>query len=84
MGTATGFAYRLWQAGRFTSLRALMSWQIGLLAFGSQAVLDLQAIAWPDRLRALTLVLQGVADGRPLAEVRTEAAAIAATALQQP
>ena len=84
VGTATGFAYRLWQAGRFTSLRALMSWQIGQLAFGAQTVLDLQAIAWPDRLRALTLVLQGVADGRPLAEVRAEAAEIATTALQQP
>ena len=46
-----------------------------------QTVLDLQAIAWPDRLRALTLVLQGVADGRPLAEMRAEAAEIAATAL---
>ena len=84
VGTMTGIAYRLWQAGRFTSLRALMSWQIGQLAFGAQTVLDLQAIAWPDRLRALTLVLQGVADGRPLAEMRAEAAEIAATALQQP
>lgn len=80
-GAASGSAYRLWQAGRFTSLRALMSWQIGQLGFGAQAVLDLQAIAWPDRLRALTLVLQGVADGRPLADVTAEVAGIATAAL---
>ncbi len=84
VGTASGSAYRLWQAGRFTSLRALMSWQIGQLGFGAQAVLDLQAIAWPDRLRALTLVLQGVADGRPLAEVTAEVAGIATAALLEP
>ncbi|MFT4164589.1 MAG: hypothetical protein QM650_05055 [Microlunatus sp.] len=82
VGTATGSAYRLWQASRFTSLRALLSWQIGQLGFGAQAVLDLQAIAWPDRLQALTLVLRGVADGRPLATVTAEAAGIAAAALQ--
>ena len=82
VGTATGSAYRLWQASRFTSLRALMSWQIGQLGFGAQAVLDLQAIAWPDRLQALTLVLRGVADGRPLETVTAEAAGIAAAALQ--
>jgi hypothetical protein len=58
-----------------------MSWQIGQLGFGAQAVLDLQAIAWPDRLRALTLVLHGVADGRPLAEVTAEVAGIATAAL---
>jgi len=81
VGTASGSAYRLWQAGRFASLRALMSWQIGQLGFGAQAVLDLQAIAWPDRLRALSLVLQGVADGRPLPEVTAEAARIATAAL---
>jgi hypothetical protein len=79
VGTATGFAYRLWQAGRFTSLRALMSWQIGQLGFGVQTVFDLQAISWPDRLRALTLLLQGVADGRPLSDMRAEAAQIAAS-----
>ena len=33
MGPASGQAYRLWQAGRFTSLRALLSWQIGQLPF---------------------------------------------------
>ena len=59
-----------------------MSWQIGQLGFGAQAVLDLQAIAWPDRLQALTLVLRGVADGRPLETVTAEAAGIAAAALQ--
>jgi hypothetical protein len=62
-------------------LRALMSWQIGQLGFGAQTVLDLQAIAWPERLRALTMVLQGVAGGRQLAEMTAEAAGIAATAL---
>lgn len=58
-----------------------MSWQTGQLGFGARAVLDLQAIAWPNRLRALTLLLQEVADGRPLPEVTTEVADIAATAL---
>jgi hypothetical protein len=82
VGTASGSAYRLWQAGRFTSLRALLSWQIGQLGFGAQAVLDLQAVAWPDRLRALTLVLQGVADGRPLPEATDEAAGVASAALR--
>ena len=81
LGNATGSAYRLWQAGRFTSLRALMSWQIGQLGFGAQAVLDLQAIAWADRLRALTLVLQGVSEGRALEDVTAEAAGVAAAAL---
>jgi hypothetical protein len=81
VGNMSGTAYRLWQAGRFTSLRALMSWQIGQLGFGAQTVLDLQAVAWPDRLRALTLVLEGVADGRPLADVTAEASEIAAMAL---
>lgn len=80
-GTASGSAYRLWQAKRFTSLRALMSWQIGQLEFGAQAVLDLQAIAWPDRLRALTHVLRAVADGRPLEGARAEAAGMAAAAV---
>lgn len=82
VGTASGTAYRLWQAGRFTSLRALLSWQIGQLGFGAQTVLDLQAIAWPDRLRALTLVLQGVADGLPLADARAQATEVAAAALR--
>lgn len=82
VGTATGSAYRLWQASRFSSLRALMSWQIGQLGFGAQAVLDLQAIAWPDRLQALTLVLRGVADGRSLETATSEGAGIAAAALQ--
>jgi hypothetical protein len=72
VGSASGRAYRLWQAGRFTSLRALLSWQIGQLGFGAQAVLDLQAMAAADRLRALTTVLQGVADGRPRAELIAE------------
>lgn len=82
-GTASGPAYRLWQAGRFTSLPALMSWQIGQLGFDARTVIDLQAIAWPDRLRALTRVLQMVADGRPLEEARAEAAGIATTALRE-
>ena len=81
VGTASGTAYRLWQAGRFTSLQALMSWQIGQLGFGAQAVIDLQAIAWPERLRALTTVLQAVADGRPLKEAVVEATELAASAL---
>jgi hypothetical protein len=81
MGTATGMAYRLWQAGRFTSLPALLSWQIGQLGFGAQTVLDLQAIAWPARFDALTRVLQAVADGRPLGEARAEAVDVAAAAL---
>ena len=81
LGAESGSAYRLWQAGRFTSLRALLSWQIGQLGFGAQAVIDLQAVAWPDRLFALTQVLQGVADGRPLDELTAEAAGIAAVAL---
>lgn len=80
-GTASGAAYRLWLAGRFTSLRALLSWQIGQLGFGAQTVLDLQAIAWPDRFAALTAVLRAVAEGRTLGEARPEAAAIAAAAL---
>lgn len=80
MGPVSGSAY-LWQAGCFTSLRALMSWQIGQLEVGTQTVLDLQAIAWPDRLRALTRVLQAVADGRPLSEAKTEAADVAVAAL---
>ena len=81
LGTASGPVYRLWQAGRFTSLRALMSWQIGLLAFRSQTVLDLQAVSWPVRYRALTHVLQAVADGRPLDEARSEATGMASEAL---
>ena len=59
-----------------------MSWQIGQLGFAAQTVLDLQAINWPDRLSALTQVLQSVADGRPLSEARAEAAEIAAAALR--
>lgn len=81
MGTASGTAYRLWEAGRFTSLRALMSWQIGQLGFGAQTVLELQAIAWPARISALTLALQAVADGRPLREATAAAAEAAAAAL---
>jgi hypothetical protein len=75
VGGASGTAYRLWQAGRFTSLRALLSWQIGQLGFGAQAVLDLQAVAAADRLRALSTVLRGVADGRPRAELISEVSA---------
>ena len=82
MGAGSGSAYRLWQAGRFTSLPALMSWQIGHLGLDAQTVLDLQAVTWPQRLRALTQVLQDVAAGQPLREARTEAANIAATALR--
>lgn len=82
MGAASGSAHRLWQAGRFTSLPALMSWQIGQLGLDAQTVLDLQAVTWPHRLRALTQVVQAVADGRPLREAGIEAARIAATALR--
>lgn len=81
LGTSSGSAHRLWQAGRFTSLRALLSWQIGQLGFSAQSVLDLQAIAWPDRLRALTQVLQTVVGGRPLSEARTKGAQTAVAAL---
>ena len=69
MGPTSGQAYRLWQAGRFTSLRALLSWQIGQLPFAGQAILDLQAIAWPERLRWLDAVLTSVAIGGSLPEI---------------
>ena len=58
---ASGQAFRLWQAGRFTSLQALLAWQIGELMFASQTVLDLQALAWPERLHFLSALIAMVA-----------------------